>query len=69
MYSFYVKYNTIFPCLHKFRLSYNIRNVVMLCQSECACLHRTVNMAVFFVISNKNTYPKGRAPQKREYMC
>jgi len=26
-------------------------------------------MAAFFVISNKNTYPKGRAPQKREYMC
>ena len=31
----------------------------MLCQSECACLRETVNMAVFFVKSNGNTYPKG----------
>jgi len=37
------------------------RNVSVLCQSECACLHKTVNMAVFFVKSNENTYPKGRA--------
>jgi len=29
----------------------------MLCQSECACLHKTINMVVFFVKS----YPKGRA--------
>ena len=29
-------------------------------QSECACLHKTVNMVVFFVNSNENTYPKGR---------
>ena len=37
------------------------RNVSVLCQSECACLHKTVNMVVFFVKSNENTYPKGRA--------
>ena len=37
------------------------RNASVLCQSECACLHKTVNMAVFFVKSNKNTYPKWRA--------
>ena len=37
------------------------RNASVLCQSECACLHKTVNMVVFFVKSNKNTYPKGRA--------
>ena len=30
-------------------------------QSECACLHKTVNMVVLFVKSNENTYPKGRA--------
>jgi len=34
------------------------RNDAVLCQSECACLHKTVNMAVFFVKSNENTYPK-----------
>ena len=28
---------------------------------ECACLHKTVNMVVFFVQSNENAYPKGRA--------
>jgi len=33
----------------------------MICQSECACLHKTVNMVVFFVKSKGNTYPKGRA--------
>ena len=37
------------------------RNDSVLCQSECTCLHKTVNMVVFFVISNKNAYPKGRA--------
>ena len=31
------------------------------CQSEYACLHETVNMEDFFVKSNENTFPKGRA--------
>jgi len=35
------------------------RNASVLCQSECICLHKTVNMAVFLVKSNENTYPKG----------
>ena len=42
-----------------FPISY--RNASVLCQSECACLHKTVNMVVFFVKSNENTYPNGRA--------
>ena len=42
-----------------FIISY--RNASMMCQSECACLHKTVNMVVFIVKSNENTYPKGRA--------
>jgi len=37
------------------------RNASVLCQSECTCLHKTVNMVVFFVKSNEHTYPKGRA--------
>jgi len=37
------------------------RNTSVLCQSECVCLHKTVNMVVFFVKSDENTYPKGRA--------
>ena len=36
------------------------RDASVLCQSECACLHETVNMVVFFVKSNENTYPKGK---------
>ena len=48
----------------------------MLFQSECACLHKTVNMVVFFVKSNENTYTKGTHAnvqscpynEKREYM-
>ena len=34
-------------------------------QSECACLHKTVNIVVFFVRRNENTYPKGRAELNR----
>ena len=30
-------------------------------QSECACLHKTVNMVVSLLKVMKNTYPKGRA--------
>ena len=38
------------------------RNASILCQSESACLHRTVNIVFFFVKSSDfNTYPKGRA--------
>ena len=38
------------------------RNASVICQSECACLHKTVNMVVFcFVKSNENTYPNERA--------
>ena len=36
-------------------------NASVLCQSECACLHKTINMVVSFVKSNENTYLKGRA--------
>ena len=35
------------------------RNASVFCQSECACLHKTVNMVVFFFQNNENTYPKG----------
>ena len=37
------------------------RNTSVFCQSECACLHKTVNILVFFVKSSENTYPKRRA--------
>jgi len=32
-----------------------------MCQSECACLHKTVNIVVFLIKSNENTYQTGRA--------
>ena len=50
-----------------FPLTY--RNVSVLCQSECACLHKSVNMVVFFVKSTENTYPKGRALIKDVQSC
>ena len=59
VFSFNVKDNNIFSCLNNISLSY--RNASVLCRSECACLHKTVNMVVFFVKSNENTYLKGRA--------
>ena len=37
------------------------KNASVHCQSECACLHRTINMVVFLTEKNENTYPKGRA--------
>ena len=37
------------------------RNASVFCQSECACLHKSANIVVFFVKINENTYPKGRA--------
>ena len=33
------------------------RNASVFCQSECACLHQTVNL----LKNNENTHPKGRA--------
>jgi len=36
-------------------------NTSVFCQSECAYQHKTVYIVVFFVKSNENTYPKGRA--------
>ena len=37
------------------------RNASVLCQSDCASLHKTVNMVVFFLKYDENDYPKGRA--------
>ena len=59
--TFNVKDNNILPCLHNIRLPITYRNASVLCQSECACLHKTVNMVVFFVKSNEHIYLKGRA--------
>ena len=59
--TFNVKDNNILPCLHNIRLPITYRNASVLCQSECACLHKTVNMVVFFVKSNEHIYLKRRA--------
>ena len=42
------------------------RNASVCCQSEWACLHKTVNLVVFFVKRHENTYPKGRALKRNE---
>jgi len=49
----------VFFIILDFPITY--RNAAVRCQSECACLHKTVYMVVSFVKSNENTYPKGRA--------
>ena len=49
VFSFNVKDNNIFP-YYKIPITY--RNAAVLFQSEC--LHKTVNMAVFFVQNNEN---------------
>jgi len=55
------------------------RNASVICQSVCACLHKTVNIVVFFVRSNENTYSKRESThanvqscpckEKKEYAC
>ena len=60
VFSFNVKRTNISPCLHYIRLSYNIKKCFS-ALSECTCLHKTVNMVIFFIKSNENIYPKGRA--------
>ena len=52
---YYVHVNIVldFPITYK--------NGSVLCQSKCACLHRTVNIVVVFTPKNGNIYPKGRA--------
>jgi len=49
VFSFNVKENNICPCLHNIRFSYNVQNGFSACQSEWPCVHKTVNMVVFFV--------------------
>ena len=50
---------SMFYIILDFPMTY--RNASVVCQSEYACLHQTVNMVVFFVKRKENTYPKGRA--------
>jgi len=45
------------------RLFYNI------CASKCTCLHKTVNIVVFFVESNENTYPKSESTHANVQSC
>ena len=74
VFSFNIKDNNIFPCLHNIRLSYNKLKCFNALSIRMACLHKTVTMVVLFVKSNENTYPKGRAlmqiyrvvPQRRK---
>ena len=44
------------PCLD---IPITYENTSVFCQSEYACLHKAVNMVVFLVRNNDNTYPKG----------
>ena len=58
----YILRTTIYFQINKivdFPITY--RKCSVLCQSECAYLHKRVNMVVFFAKRNENTYPKGRA--------
>ena len=67
------KFEIVFPLMSKIIIYFHVyiilnfpiiyRNASVLCQSDCTCLHKTVNMAVWFVKSNENTYPK------RESVC
>ena len=48
VFSFNVKDNNICPCLHN-NETLLYRNDSVMCQSECASLHKTVNMVVSFL--------------------
>jgi len=62
VFSLNVQDNNICPCYYTIRLAITYRNAAVLCQSECACLHKIVKMVDFFLKIIKNTYqyPKGR---------
>ena len=45
-----------------FHIRYKHDSVI--CQLECACLHKPANMVLFFVKGNENAYPKWRALKK-----
>jgi len=45
------------------------KNASVLCQSECACLHKTINMVVFFVKSNENTFHKRESTHANVRNC
>ena len=52
---FHVYIILYFPITHR-------RNASVICQSECVCLHKTVNMVVLFV---KNYLPKRESTQSK----
>ena len=45
------------------------RNVSVICQSKCACLHKTVNMVVFFVKSNEIHTQKRKSTHANVQSC
>ena len=55
--------------LHVLDFPITYRNALVLCQSEHACLHITVNTVVFFVKSNENTYPKRESTHANVQSC
>jgi len=69
VFSFYVKDNNIFPCYILLDFPITYINASVLCQTECACLHQIVNMVVFFVNCNENTYTKRRALMQNVQSC
>jgi len=56
-----VKDNHIFHVYIILDFPITYRNVSVLCQSECVCLHEKVNMVAVCVKYNANTYTKRRA--------
>ena len=58
---FTINDNNMFQCLKNIRLSYNIYKCASALSIRMRMPTYTVNMAVFFVKSNENTYPKGGA--------
>ena len=61
VFSFNVKALIYFHIYILFDIPITYGIALVLCQSECTCLHKTVNIVVFFLKSNENTYAKGRA--------
>ena len=64
VFPFNVKAIICFHCYMILDFPITYGNASVLCQSECAFLHKTGNkkvMVIFFVKSNENTNPKGRA--------
>ena len=69
MFFFIVKDNNIYPWYILLDLYIAYRNASVLCQSDCGCLHKTVNIVVFYVKKWWKYLPKREVTHANVQSC